>query len=280
MPAVRGKHLVGHLGAKRSRLLRHGRSDNPHEAENVHAHVQQGPTHRSRAWMAGALDVTLDSTRPARQDHALHTLDRGGGPRQVDPCTTAQPGRQQPGDENPAPHPHPRPDVPPDIQPRRRRANAGSVLPTPLELWRTTPAVPVASLLVSVQRNRCSAVWTAQAEDARTAKWTSPRRAKPFALKPANRVLGLTGRGGRHAARCRAALGQPHAGGAAAHPRRPTQRLSTPPSGRLMPRGRSHLRARRRPGLPVRLDRTRPHGSCRQVWPGSGRAGAGPCGDC
>lgn len=62
--------------------------------------------------------------------------------------------------------------------------------------WRRIPAVPVALQLVSVQRDQYSAVWTVRAEDGQTAKWTFPRRAKPFVLGPANRVLGLAVRDG------------------------------------------------------------------------------------
>lgn len=69
---------MGDPRAKRPRLLRDGRPDDAHEAEDVHADVQQGATGGSSAGMASARDMTLDSARPPREDDTLHALDGGG----------------------------------------------------------------------------------------------------------------------------------------------------------------------------------------------------------
>ena len=63
--------------------------------------------------------------------------------------------------------------------------------------WRRAEMMPVPLRLVKTQKVTGGQAWTVQAEGGKTARWTVPRRAKPFVLGPASdRVLGLAIRGG------------------------------------------------------------------------------------
>ncbi len=61
--------------------------------------------------------------------------------------------------------------------------------------WRQAELGPVALTLVGVKKTRNGAIWTVRGQSGRLANWTLPRRAKPFVLGPADRVLGLATRG-------------------------------------------------------------------------------------
>ena len=62
--------------------------------------------------------------------------------------------------------------------------------------WMVAPAVAVPLQLTSVRRVRRGSVWTVKSDAGLTQRWTMPRRASPFVLGPADRILGLATRGG------------------------------------------------------------------------------------
>ncbi len=62
--------------------------------------------------------------------------------------------------------------------------------------WMRAPAVAVPLQLTSLQRVRGGSVWTVKSDTGLTQRWTLPRRAAPFVIGPANRILGLATRGG------------------------------------------------------------------------------------
>ena len=63
--------------------------------------------------------------------------------------------------------------------------------------WRRAELVPLPLNLLGRQRTSGGVVWTVRADNGTTAQWTMARRAKPFVLGPADRVLGLATRTGQ-----------------------------------------------------------------------------------
>ena len=57
--------------------------------------------------------------------------------------------------------------------------------------WRRARVSPVALRLVGQQKVSSGSAWTVRTENGATMRWVVPRRAKPFVLGPADRVLGL-----------------------------------------------------------------------------------------
>ncbi len=57
--------------------------------------------------------------------------------------------------------------------------------------WRVEPAVPTRLELLSIRRNRGTAVWKVRADTGAVTDWVMPGKAKPFALDAGKGVLGL-----------------------------------------------------------------------------------------
>lgn len=62
--------------------------------------------------------------------------------------------------------------------------------------WMSAPAVAVPLQLTSLQRVRGGSIWTVKSDTGMVQRWTMPRKAAPYVLGPANRILGLATRGG------------------------------------------------------------------------------------